>query len=376
MISLGKPVIGTIGGLVQKPILLQLPSKRTQLSPNVYWAIIHRDIKPANLICEIDPDNDQVIKNIYLVDFGAVQDAYNKTIVIGTVVGTYGYMAPEQFRGKVTLATDLYSLGMTLLFLLSHRNPDEFPQKNFKIQFRDKAKLSALFAQWLEKLLEPDSGDRFTSASVALKRLNYLSRAGAGCYYPEPLKTTVRLKQTHKQLKITIPMALPRPKFELKHHLLPLIWNILFPILLIRLCFIFPALWFPCLLLGALFGIDILMMSSQRRRLYYFSVAVWASLGMGYHLMIPLLLSAEVWPSTLAAFKFYGAWVGGLAAIAMRLAQDSRADKICRNIMELMLKDAVEFHSARDLAFSKNLEGFVDQQNDLRYQKAEKVWQR
>ncbi|MEM9219931.1 MAG: hypothetical protein AAGD25_37090 [Cyanobacteria bacterium P01_F01_bin.150] len=65
-----------------------------------------------------------------------------------------------------------------------------------------------------------------------------------------------------------------------------------------------------------------------------------------------------------------------ISAIAMRLANNSRANKICRNIVELMIKDAVEFHAARDLAFSTNLAGFVDQQNELRYQEAEKVWQR
>ncbi|MEH1898774.1 MAG: serine/threonine-protein kinase [Nostoc sp.] len=55
--------------------------------------VIHRDIKPQNLIRH---DNGQ----IFLVDFGAVQDTYHNTVTGGsTVVGTFGYMAPEQFRG-------------------------------------------------------------------------------------------------------------------------------------------------------------------------------------------------------------------------------------------------------------------------------------
>ena len=55
--------------------------------------IIHRDIKPQNLIRGTDG-------RIYLVDFGAVQMAYREATAFGsTVVGTYGYMAPEQFRG-------------------------------------------------------------------------------------------------------------------------------------------------------------------------------------------------------------------------------------------------------------------------------------
>ena len=38
---------------------------------------------------------------------------------MGTVVGTYGYMAPEQFRGTARPASDLFALGGTLLYLLS-----------------------------------------------------------------------------------------------------------------------------------------------------------------------------------------------------------------------------------------------------------------
>ena len=56
--------------------------------------VIHRDIKPNNLIRSDDG-------TIYLVDFGAVQNTYYNTLMQGsTVVGTYGYMAPEQFRSK------------------------------------------------------------------------------------------------------------------------------------------------------------------------------------------------------------------------------------------------------------------------------------
>ena len=65
-----------------------------------------------------------------------------------------------------------------------------------------------------------------------------------------------------------------------------------------------------------------------------------------------------------------------ISFLAMRLVQNSRTTKICRNVVELMLKDAVEFHSARDLAFSTNIEGVFDQTYELQYQKAEKVWKR
>lgn len=52
-----------------------------------------------------------------------------------TVVGTYGYMAPEQFRGAASPASDLYGLGGTLLYLLSGRPPSTFPVDRMRTDF-------------------------------------------------------------------------------------------------------------------------------------------------------------------------------------------------------------------------------------------------
>ncbi|NEP56947.1 MAG: serine/threonine protein kinase [Symploca sp. SIO2G7] len=127
--------------------------------------IIHRDIKPQNLICNQKG-------KVFLVDFGAVQNVYRNTLTQGsTVVGSYGYMAPEQFRGQAYPTSDLYSLGATLLFLLTHRSPADLPQRRLKIDFRSQVKISPQFADWLEKMLEPVAEDRFTSAEEALAAL-------------------------------------------------------------------------------------------------------------------------------------------------------------------------------------------------------------
>ncbi|MEG5136396.1 serine/threonine-protein kinase [Microcoleus sp. A6-C6] len=128
-------------------------------------ATIHRDIKPQNIIIQ---------KNgrVFLVDFGAVQNTYHHTVTGGsTVVGTYGYMAPEQFRGKAVLSTDLYGLGTTLLFLLTQKFPSDLPRKKLKVQFRDIVSISTEFADWLEKIVEPEIEDRFHSAKDALSAL-------------------------------------------------------------------------------------------------------------------------------------------------------------------------------------------------------------
>lgn len=134
-------------------------------------AVIHRDIKPQNIILNSDGQ-------LFLVDFGAVQDTYLHTITGGsTVVGTYGYMAPEQFRGKAGLSTDLYGLGTTLLFLLTGKFPADLPQRQLKINFRPFVEISDEFAEWLEKTIEPTIlsentnggiANRFSSAKEAL----------------------------------------------------------------------------------------------------------------------------------------------------------------------------------------------------------------
>jgi serine/threonine protein kinase len=127
--------------------------------------VFHRDIKPQNLIGGKDG-------KVYLVDFGAVQNTYRSTFSYGsTVVGTFGYMAPEQFQGQALPATDLYGLGATLLFLLTHRSPADLPTDRLKISFRKRVQICEQFADWLEKMLEPDAEDRFVSAKAALAAL-------------------------------------------------------------------------------------------------------------------------------------------------------------------------------------------------------------
>ncbi|MFT6398718.1 MAG: hypothetical protein ACJAYU_003480 [Bradymonadia bacterium] len=127
--------------------------------------IVHRDIKPANLVMSDDG-------TIRLVDFGAVKAAWDEAIGGGsTVVGTFGYMAPEQFRGSASLATDLYGLGATLLHLLTARDPSDFEVEQLRIQFRDVVNLPEELTDWLERMLEPHEEYRFQSAEEALSAL-------------------------------------------------------------------------------------------------------------------------------------------------------------------------------------------------------------
>lgn len=79
--------------------------------------LIHRDIKPENLILRYSTGK------ITLIDFGAVKEA---TTPPGTKIVTPGYGAPEQQRGTPCVQSDFYSLGTTLIYLLTKRSPSDF----------------------------------------------------------------------------------------------------------------------------------------------------------------------------------------------------------------------------------------------------------
>ncbi len=124
--------------------------------------VYHRDIKPQNVLREEG-------SKVWLVDFGSVRDVYRTTTVGGSsVVGTYGYMAPEQLRGVARPESDLYGLAATLIYVLTAQSPASLPQRKLRFDFRSRVRLSPGFAWWLEKMLEPAPEDRFASARQAL----------------------------------------------------------------------------------------------------------------------------------------------------------------------------------------------------------------
>ncbi len=126
--------------------------------------VIHRDINPKNII--ISPNNDVYpqINEVYLVDFGAVQD-YMRTTFLGgtTVIGTFGYVPFEQFSGQTVPASDYYALGATLLYMLTHRHPSDFPSKELKPQFEPFLHGSKTMLRLLQGLLEPSAKKRVAS---------------------------------------------------------------------------------------------------------------------------------------------------------------------------------------------------------------------
>ncbi len=80
--------------------------------------VIHRDIKPANIIRR------RADGALILVDFGAAKLATQTMLAkTGTMIGSPEFAAPEQTRGKPTFASDIYSLGVTCIHLLTNVPP-------------------------------------------------------------------------------------------------------------------------------------------------------------------------------------------------------------------------------------------------------------
>ena len=131
--------------------------------------LIHRDIKPSNILLTNRSGNR--VGQVYLVDFGSVQTLASQEGRTVTVVGTYGYMPPEQFGGRAVPASDLYSLGATVIALATRAHPADLPQKDMRIEFQQAAHLSRGFTDWLSQMIEPSLDRRFTSAESALQAL-------------------------------------------------------------------------------------------------------------------------------------------------------------------------------------------------------------
>ncbi|MEM6755462.1 MAG: serine/threonine protein kinase, partial [Cyanobacteria bacterium P01_C01_bin.38] len=142
--------------------------------------------------------------------FGSVQTVAATNGGTITVVGTYGYMPPEQFGGRCVAASDLYSLGATLIFLITGLHPTELPQKDLQIQFRQTANFSEEFADWLEWMTEPSLSQRFKSTEEAITALeNPLPRQKTTSLSKQkldkPSGSKIKLYKDINYLEIVIP---------------------------------------------------------------------------------------------------------------------------------------------------------------------------
>ncbi len=125
--------------------------------------VIHRDLKPANIIQKAD-------ERYGIVDFGGVRVAL-KPGGGSTMVGTFGYIAPEQLYGEATPATDLFSLGVTIAALASGTSGDQLPRQGLTIDV-DSVLGGSHLAPLVSRMVEPDPARRPQSAADALALLD------------------------------------------------------------------------------------------------------------------------------------------------------------------------------------------------------------
>ncbi|MBW4581923.1 MAG: serine/threonine protein kinase [Tildeniella nuda ZEHNDER 1965/U140] len=142
--------------------------------------IIHRDIKPANLIWR----RDGTFSRLVLVDFGAAKLVQpSDHLKMGTSIGSAEYVAPEQARGKAVFASDLYSLGVTCLHLLTNLSPfDLFDSVNDAWVWRQyvTAPVSDRLAAILDRLLQNALIKRFQSADEVMRAIGESAEGAEG----------------------------------------------------------------------------------------------------------------------------------------------------------------------------------------------------
>jgi serine/threonine protein kinase len=150
--------------------------------------VIHRDIKPENIMrrrSSSPPTHLPLRERGYLVliDFGVSKQA-TATLMgqVGTTVGTLGYAPVEQLRGLVYPASDLYSLGVTCMRLLTGCLPNKdgsdrlYDGVNACWIWRDRlpsgTAISSQFGEVLDKLIQERVKDRYQDAGQVLQALN------------------------------------------------------------------------------------------------------------------------------------------------------------------------------------------------------------
>ena len=181
-------------------------------------AIVHRDLKPSNILLGV---GEACVKRtrtgnspgqVYLIDFGSVQTAVHGGT--RTIVGTYGYMPPEQFGGQSIPPSDLYALGATLIYLATGQHPDQLSQREMRILFEDRVNLSPTLIDWLKWLTQPSIDRRLESAKQALDALEKptlralekpASRGSSLATLAKPLGSKVQVTNTPQTLEILIP---------------------------------------------------------------------------------------------------------------------------------------------------------------------------
>lgn len=189
---------GQLTSVQVKEILLQLLPVLTYIHSH---NIIHRDIKPENIILR-QQDNRPV-----LIDFGAVKEAiinqgnYTQEQALSMAIGTPGYMASEQAAGRPVFSSDLYSLGMTAIYLLTGTKPQDLETDIHTGEVIWRQHLGEVHSNLitvLEKAVRFHPRDRFPTAQSMLEALTPpVVSSGSHTAILTPEYTSSESKPTH-----------------------------------------------------------------------------------------------------------------------------------------------------------------------------------
>jgi serine/threonine protein kinase len=139
--------------------------------------VVHRDVKPGNLLLDLDGD-------VRVADFGIASAAGLHSLTLtGTVLGTAGYLAPEQARGKrATPPSDRYALAVVAYELLTGRRPFETESPTAEAAAHVQAEVPSISPQLdpvFRRALAKDPRDRFETASDFAAALREALEGGA-----------------------------------------------------------------------------------------------------------------------------------------------------------------------------------------------------
>jgi serine/threonine protein kinase len=142
--------------------------------------VIHRDIKPENIIWR--RNNFASNNTLVLVDFGASKVATNTALNrTGTSIGSPEYVAPEQIRGKALFASDIFSLGVTCLHLLTAKSPFDLHDANtdtwiWRQYLPNQNPVSAELEKVLNHMTESIPAKRYQKVDDVIRDLNQLTQ--------------------------------------------------------------------------------------------------------------------------------------------------------------------------------------------------------